>query len=75
MPRYFFDIETDDRMLQDVLGAELPNREAVKTAAERTAREFIDGRSLSGESNGVEILHVRDENGERVLSFPCLATP
>ncbi|MCP8940574.1 hypothetical protein NK718_18775 [Alsobacter sp. SYSU M60028] len=72
MPRYFFNLSIDGRLLPDTEGQELPDADRAWEAARKAARSLM--RSKVGQSVNwlTSSFEVRDEDGEIVLEFPFL---
>ncbi len=63
MPRYYFDIETEQ---SDCDGVELRDKDAARSEAIRAAGEIL--RDIDGHLAGTSwTMHVRDERGTRVF--------
>jgi hypothetical protein len=65
MPRYYFDVRHDGRVIADSEGEELPDIEAAKReaalAAIHLAKEFLGG------PRGTLVVEVRGEQGQPVV--------
>ena len=70
MPRYYFDL-VDDIKLLDNKGVSLPNSEAAHEYAKTFARELMQEKpTLMGESHLAWAVHVRNGRFERIFRIP-----
>ena len=67
MPRYFFDLY-DDMVVQDDAGLELPDVEAARREAIRSARAMACAEVLEGHLNLQHRIEVKDEHGHHVAT-------
>lgn len=64
MPRFFFDLLIDSRLLPDPGGMPFPSRAAATAVADKLARHLTLNRTEL--RNGSSCVRVRDERGEEV---------
>jgi hypothetical protein len=74
MPLFYFDIE-DGVSRGDDTGTELPDLEAVKREAIRTAAGLLNETKVDFWNGDRWTMRVRDEAGNNVLSLQILAVP
>ena len=67
MPRYFFDINDDDRFTKDHTGVELDGLEAVRAEAIRTLPDIAKEALSKDDTQRSIVVGVRDEEGHHVL--------
>ena len=65
MPRFYFDIREDDRLVSDDDGNDLPNTDAAEREAVLVAAEIASDQVKRGRIEKV-VVEVRNEDGERV---------
>jgi len=68
MPRFYFDVY-DDTVCADEDGLELPDAEAAKREATRSARSLACEQVLHGYLNVNHSIEVQDENHRRVATI------
>jgi hypothetical protein len=70
MPRYYFDL-VDDIKILDNKGVSLPDSEAAREYAKTFARELMEEKStLMGESHLAWAVHVSNGRFERIFKIP-----
>jgi hypothetical protein len=67
MPRFYFDIREDDRLVSDDEGNDLPNIDAAEREAVLVATEIVSDKVKRGRIQKV-IVEVRNEDGQRLLT-------
>lgn len=70
MPRYFFNVRSEDRFVRDAEGGEYANMEAAKVEAERSAREMLADALIKGEEVDGNRFEVIDESGAVIFTYP-----
>jgi hypothetical protein len=68
--RYFFHISTGDETLRDDEGSELPDLDAAKKVALRSARQIMSQNVLVGRPSNGRTFVITDEGGTVVFEFP-----
>jgi hypothetical protein len=74
MPRYFFHLQTEDRLFEDPDGIELPSLEAAHLEALWAGRELWAEACRAGSEMEVEALLIVDEDGRVLMSLPLADT-
>jgi hypothetical protein len=67
---YFFDLQGNGDTARDDEGTDLPDLEAVRNELQCSAREIVADAVKRGVTARDYEFQVRDESGERVLTFP-----
>jgi hypothetical protein len=71
MPRFYFHLQADGRVVSDPQGAVLPDDEAAWYHAFRSARDLMaEGDGAAPGEDG--FIQVEDEAGQPVLSLPLI---
>lgn len=70
MPRYFFNVRSDERFVSDAEGGEYPNVEAAKVEAEKSAREMLADALIKGEEVDGNTFEVIDDAGALIFTYP-----
>ncbi len=68
MPRFYFHYRTDDELIRDVDGSELPDLDAAETNAAALAKAIVEHAASSGEDTRVpRSIEITDAAGEELL--------
>lgn len=64
MPRYFFHVRDEDRLIEDQDGSELPDLEAARTEAAAAAREILAEQIRTGKEMSGRSFEITDDTGK-----------
>jgi hypothetical protein len=71
MPRFYFHLRDDGRLLEDSEGEELEHLGAVRLQAMESARQILSEAALSGKAlNLNQQIEVMDDAGKTILTVP-----
>lgn len=76
MPRYFFHYRTDDELIRDTAGSELPDLDAAEHNAAELGKAIVDRAASAGEDTRVpRSIEITDAAGEDLLYVVFWAGP
>ncbi|HEY8358342.1 MAG TPA: hypothetical protein VIL30_12870 [Ramlibacter sp.] len=76
MPRYFFHYRTDDELIRDPDGRELPNLDAAEHSAAELGKAIVDrAASTGGDTRLPRSIEITDDSGEDLLYVVFWAGP
>ncbi|HEY8577550.1 MAG TPA: hypothetical protein VIL88_14580 [Devosia sp.] len=76
MPRFFFHYRTDDELIPDEDGSELPDLEAAENSAAALAKAIVEhAASTGGDTRLPRSIEITDANGEELLYLVFWAGP
>ena len=76
MPRYFFHYRTDDELIRDSDGRELPNLDAAEQSAAELGRAIVEeAASTGGDLRLPRSFEITDDRGEDLLYVVFWAGP
>jgi hypothetical protein len=76
MPRFYFHYRTDDELIRDVDGRDLPDLDAAETNAAALAKAIVEHAASSGEDTRVpRSIEITDASGEELLYLVFWAGP
>jgi hypothetical protein len=68
MPRFYFHYRTDDELIPDQLGSELPDLQAAEENAASLARAIVERVASTGEDPELpRTIEITDSDGEELL--------
>lgn len=70
MPRYYFDIKSNEDFVEDPEGVELKGDGEAREEAIDAAREILAERVRKGEVIDGHVFDVRDDDGTKVFTLP-----
>jgi hypothetical protein len=70
MPRYYFHIRREGKLMRDNEGAELPGVKAAFHEAQVAAREILAEKILRGEVIDGDEFEIEDELGKKLFDIP-----
>ena len=76
MPRFYFHYRTDDELIRDVDGRDLPDLDAAETDAAALAKAIVEHAASTGEDTRVpRSIEITDAAGEELLYLVFWAGP
>jgi hypothetical protein len=76
MPRFFFHYRTDDELIRDVDGSDLPDLEAAEHNAASLAKAIVEhAASTGGNTRQPRSIEITDASGEELLYIVFWAGP
>lgn len=76
MPRFFFHYRTDDELIRDADGSELPDLEAAEQNAGALAKAIVEhAASTGGDTRIPRSIEITDAGGEELLYLVFWAGP
>ena len=76
MPRYFFHYRTDDELIRDTDGSDLPDLDAAEHNAAELARAIVDRAASTGDDTRTpRSIEITDASGEELLYVVFWAGP
>ncbi|MBU1307848.1 MAG: hypothetical protein KKF33_20280 [Alphaproteobacteria bacterium] len=76
MPRYFFHYRTDDELIRDANGSDLPDLEAAEHNAAALAKAIVERAKSKGEDPTLpRSIEITDSEGEELLYLVFWAGP
>ena len=76
MPRFFFHYRTDDELIRDADGSELPDLEAAEQNAAALAKAIVEhAASTGGDTRIPRSIEITDAGGEELLYLVFWAGP
>lgn len=76
MPRYYFHYRTDDELIRDMDGSELPDLDAAEHNAAALAKAIVDQTaSTGGDTRLPRSIEITDAGGEELLYVVFWAGP
>lgn len=76
MPRFFFHYRTDDELIRDADGSELPDIEAAEHNAAALAKAIVEqAASTGGDTRIPRSIEITDASGEELLYLVFWAGP
>lgn len=76
MPRYFFHYRTDDELIPDTSGSELPDLDAAEHTAAALAKAIVEkAASTGGDTRVPRSIEITDAAGEELLYVVFWAGP
>jgi len=76
MPRFFFHYRTDDELIRDADGSELPDLEAAEHNAAELAKAIVEHAASTGGDTGMpRSIEITDAAGEELLYLVFWAGP
>ena len=76
MPRYFFHYRTDDELIRDTDGSELPDLDAAEHNAAELGKAIVDrAASTGGDLRAPRSIEITDDRGEELLYVVFWAGP
>ena len=76
MPRYFFHYRTDDELIRDQDGRDLPNLDAAEHSAAELGRAIVEHAASKGDDTRVpRSIEITDAAGEELLYVVFWAGP
>lgn len=76
MPRFYFHYRTDDELIPDVDGSELPDLEAAEHNAAALAKAIVEhAASTGGDTRLPRSIEITDASGEELLYLVFWAGP
>ena len=76
MPRYFFHYRTDDELIRDTDGSELPDLDAAEHNAAALGKAIVDrAASTGGDTRVPRSIEITDASGEELLYVVFWAGP
>ena len=76
MPRYYFHYRTDDELIRDMDGSELPDLDAAEHNAAALGKAIVDrAASTGGDLAAPRSIEITDEGGEELLYVVFWAGP
>ena len=76
MPRYYFHYRTDDELVRDTDGSELPDLEAAEQNAAEMGRAIVDrAASTGGDTQAPGSIEITDAEGQELLYVVFWAGP
>jgi hypothetical protein len=76
MPRFFFHYRTDDELIRDADGSELPDIEAAEHNAAALAKAIVErAASTGGDTRMPRSIEITDAEGEELLYLVFWAGP
>lgn len=76
MPRFFFHYRTDDELIPDPMGSELPDLEAAERNAAQLAKAIVEQAvSTGGDMRIPRSIEITDATGEELLYLVFWAGP
>lgn len=76
MPRFYFHYRTDDEMIPDIDGSELPDLEAAEHNAAALAKAIVEhAASTGGDTALPRSIEITDADGEELLYLVFWAGP
>ena len=76
MPRYFFHYRTDDELIRDTDGSELPDLDAAEHNAAALGKAIVDrAASTGGDMRAPRSIEITDATGEELLYVVFWAGP
>lgn len=76
MPRYYFHYRTDDELIRDTDGSELPDLDAAEHNAAELGKAIVDrAASTGGDLRAPRSIEITDDRGEELLYVVFWAGP
>ena len=76
MPRFFFHYRTDDELIRDPTGSELPDLDAAEHEAAELGRAIVEGAaSTGGDARLPRSIEITDAHGRELLYVVFWAGP
>ena len=76
MPRYFFHYRTDEELIRDMDGSELPDLAAAEHNAAELGKAIVDrAASTGGDMRAPRSIEITDDRGEELLYVVFWAGP
>lgn len=76
MPRYYFHYRTDDELIRDTDGSELPDLDAAEHNAAELGKAIVDrAASTGGDTRAPRSIEITDDRGEELLYVVFWAGP
>lgn len=76
MPRFYFHYRTDDELIPDIDGSELPDLEAAEHNAAALAKAIVErAASTGGDTRVPRSIEITDASGEELLYLVFWAGP
>ncbi len=76
MPRFYFHYRTDDELIEDTAGSDLPDLEAAEHNAAALAKAIVERAASKGDDTGVpRSIEITDAAGEELLYLVFWAGP
>tara|TARA_R110002124_G_scaffold9586_20_gene49346 strand:- start:9493 stop:9795 length:303 start_codon:yes stop_codon:yes gene_type:complete len=76
LPRYFFHYRTDDELIMDTAGSDLPDLEAAEHNAAALAKAIVErAASTGGDTRVPRSIEITDASGEELLYLVFWAGP
>ncbi|MHB2207403.1 DUF6894 family protein [Methylobacterium sp. CM6257] len=70
MPRYYIHIRDGRWLVEDLDGADLPDLDAARTEAERSARSLLEIQQVDGAVLAGQSFEITDRSGDVVAVMP-----